>query len=176
MFFYKKLTHEVLLPPINFGKTLKETIRRKLIDEVEGTCLSKLGFVVCVTDIDDTDIGKGMVEYETGCASFMVQYGAMLFRPFKNEVLDATVYSVNQLGFFCKAGPLQVFVTRHSMPGDMREGYNAAQDMWASEDGEVEIRRGCVVRLRITGLTIDANKISGVGNIRDDFLGVIELP
>ena len=91
-------------------------------------------------------------------------------------MLDANVTSVNQLGFFCKAGPLQIFVTRHNMPADMREGYKASVDMWVSNDQEVEIKKGCVVRLRIMGLSMEATRITAVGNISDDFLGVIELP
>uniref|UniRef100_A0A7S2HLJ0 DNA-directed RNA polymerase II subunit RPB7 n=2 Tax=Octactis speculum TaxID=3111310 RepID=A0A7S2HLJ0_9STRA len=177
MFFYKKLRHEVLISPEYLGPKLKQTIRRRLIDEIEGSCINKIGYVVCVTDINDTtDIEAGLIEYETGHTSFMVTYGAVLFRPFKNEVLDATVTTVNQLGFFCKAGPLQVFVSRYNLPGDIREGFDPNQDMWVSEDGEVEIKRGCVVRLRIMGLAMEASKINAVGNMRDDFLGVIELP
>ena len=176
MYFFKHLRHEVLLTPECFGPRLKNVIRRKLSDEVEGTCIQGIGYVVCVMDVEDENIGKGLVEYETGNASFMVTYGAILFRPFDKEVLDATVTSVNQLGFFCKAGPLQIFVSRHNMPGDMREGFNAATDMWVSQDGVVEVKRGCVVRLRIMGLAMEAAKITAVGNISDDFLGVIELP
>ena len=36
MYFFKKLRHEVLLSPECFGPKLKDVIRRKLIDEVEG--------------------------------------------------------------------------------------------------------------------------------------------
>ena len=141
-----------------------------------GTCIKKVGYVVCVCEINDDEIGQGLLEYETGNASFVVSYGAVLFRPFTEEVLDANVTSVNQLGFFCKAGPLQIFVTRHNMPADMREGYKASVDMWVSNDQEVEIKKGCVVRLRIMGLSMEATRITAVGNISDDFLGVIELP
>ena len=36
MYFFKNLRHEVLLSPECFGPKLKDVIRRKLIDEVEG--------------------------------------------------------------------------------------------------------------------------------------------
>ena len=33
---------------------------------------------------------------------------AVVFRPFKGEVLDAIVTTVNKMGFFAEVGPLQV--------------------------------------------------------------------
>ena len=33
---------------------------------------------------------------------------AVVFRPFKGEVLDAVVTTVNKMGFFAEVGPLQV--------------------------------------------------------------------
>ncbi len=38
---------------------------------------------------------------------------AIVFRPFKGEVLDATVSQVNKVGMFTQIGPLSCFVSRH---------------------------------------------------------------
>jgi DNA-directed RNA polymerase II subunit RPB7 len=75
-------------------------------------------------------------------------------------------------GFFCMAGPLRVFVSRFMMPDDVDEFQNE-NHTWVSQDKEVEIRAGCGVRLRIMGVSIDANAISAVGTIKDDHLGLI---
>ena len=40
--------------------------------------------------------------------TFPVRYKAVVFRPFKGEVLDAVVTTVNKMGFFAEVGPLQV--------------------------------------------------------------------
>jgi len=49
-----------------------------------------------VTDIGS--IGKGKIREGTGSAVFHVQYTCLVFRPFKGEVLDAVVSSVNKVG------------------------------------------------------------------------------
>ena len=40
--------------------------------------------------------------------TFPIRYMAVVFRPFKGEVLDAIVTTVNKMGFFAEVGPLQV--------------------------------------------------------------------
>lgn len=64
--------------------------------QVEGTCSSLYGFMLMVTDIGS--IGKGKIREGTGSAVFHVQYTCLVFRPFKGEVLDAVVSSVNKVG------------------------------------------------------------------------------
>ena len=43
-----------------------------------------------------------------GLVMFPIKYSAVVFRPFKGEVLDAIVTTVNKMGFFAEVGPLQV--------------------------------------------------------------------
>jgi DNA-directed RNA polymerase II subunit RPB7 len=59
------------------------------------------------------------------------------------------------------------------MPEDMRFD-NEKGDAWVSTDGEVEIREGSIVRLRILGVSVDAGQMSAMGTIKDAFLG--QLP
>lgn len=57
---------------------------------------------------------QGIVRQDgTGFATFKVAYQAIVCRPYKGEVLDAVVTSVNKMGFFAEAGPLQIFVSNH---------------------------------------------------------------
>ena len=50
--------------------------------------------MLMVTDIGK--IGKGKIREGTGSAVFHVEYTCLVFRPFKGEVLDAVVVSVNK--------------------------------------------------------------------------------
>ena len=51
------------------------------------------------------------VAYAYYALSFSSQ--AIVFRPFKGEVLDAIVTQVNKVGLFTQIGPLSCFVSRH---------------------------------------------------------------
>uniref|UniRef100_A0A061RKD0 Protein rpb-7 n=1 Tax=Tetraselmis sp. GSL018 TaxID=582737 RepID=A0A061RKD0_9CHLO len=56
MFFYLALDREVELHPQFFGPRLRQTLEEKLKQTVEGTCSSKYGFIICVTQLHS--VGK----------------------------------------------------------------------------------------------------------------------
>lgn len=94
-FFQISLEHEILLHPRYFGPQLLETVKQKLYTEVEGTCTGKYGFVIAVTTIDQ--IGSGVILPGQGFVVYPVKYKAIVFRPFKGEVLDAVVKQINKV-------------------------------------------------------------------------------
>ena len=63
---------------------------------IECLFLFRYGFVIAVTTIDN--IGGGMVQPSRGFVIYPVKYKAIVFRPFKGEVLDAVVTQVNKVG------------------------------------------------------------------------------
>lgn len=80
------------MEPMSFGKNLKEQIRKRLRDDVEGTVHESLGVIIAVLEYsEDNDSEEGIIEYETGMASFVLSYSAIVFRPFKDQVLDGKV-------------------------------------------------------------------------------------
>jgi len=174
MFYVKTLEHEIELEPIHFGPKLRATIVRLLKEEVEGLALATYGYVVNVIEVPEDQIRSGIIEYDTGNVIFYVKYTALLLRPFLNEVVDATVSQCNTLGFFAYVGPLRIFVSKHSMPEDMMNGYDAEKDAWVSDDQEVEIKQSCGVRLKIKGRTVEQGNITAIGTIKDNYLGVID--
>lgn len=62
--------------------------------------------------VTDDHIQLGTIEFDTGFVNVVAVYRAICFRPFVNEVLDAAVSHVTELGFFAEVGPLEVFVSR----------------------------------------------------------------
>jgi DNA-directed RNA polymerase II subunit RPB7 len=174
MFFLKAMERVVTLPPQFFGPALRETLERKLVDEVEGTCSGRFGYVVLVQDV--SDIGQGRIQDgASGGATFSVKYTCLAFKPFKGEVLDAVVTQVNKMGFFAEAGPLQIFVSNHHIPDDF-SFQTSAGPMYCSEDGEVRVQKDCEVRLRVIGTRVDAAEIFALGSMKEDYLGVTADP
>jgi DNA-directed RNA polymerase subunit E'/Rpb7 len=55
----------------------------------------RYGFVIAVTSIDN--IGAGLIQPGQGFVVYPVKYKAIVFRPFKGEVLDAVVTQVNKV-------------------------------------------------------------------------------
>ncbi|KAJ8978016.1 hypothetical protein NQ317_002778 [Molorchus minor] len=130
MFYHISLEHEILLHPQYFGPQLLEKVKTKLYTEVEGTCTGKYGFVIAVTTIDS--IGAGLILPGQGFVVYPVKYKAIVFRPFKGEVLDARRWS------FCP---------------------NVNPQCYKTKDEDVVIHAEGEIRLKIVGTRVDASGI-----------------
>ena len=101
MFFHIVLEKNIQLAPKYFGPQLRQTLHQKLAADVEGQCTGRYGYIITVTKV--INIGKGQINDSNGHATFPVKYKAIVFRPFKNEVLDAVVTTVNKVMSFTKS-------------------------------------------------------------------------
>ena len=139
--------------------------------QVEGSCTGRHGFIIMITGL--THVSEGMVTDDgTARAKFHVKYSCIAFRPFKGEVLDATVTQVNKFGFFAEAGPLSLFVSNQLIEDDMTSE-SVDENACVSADGEVRIQKNAEVRVRVVGMRIDASEIFCIATIKEDYLGVI---
>ena len=96
MYFVKKLRRDILLEPRFLGSRLKESVRARIREELEGQCLGKNGYVITILSIEDSDIRPGLVDNDTGSVSVAVWYSALLLRPFRNEVVDTVVVTASE--------------------------------------------------------------------------------
>lgn len=67
--------------------------------------------MIAVTHIDN--IGCGLILPGQGFVVYTVKYKAIVFRPFKGEVLEAVVTQLNKVGMFAEIGPLSCFISHH---------------------------------------------------------------
>lgn len=169
MFYHLELNHELSLHPRYFGDQLVETVKQKLFCDVEGTCTGKYGFVIAITSIDS--IGDGMIESSTGFATYQLKFKAIVFRPFKNEVLDGVVEQVNKVGIFVKTGPLSCFISRHSIPSDMTFDSALGSGCYKTDDNSLTIQAGTHIRYKVVGTRVDASDIFAIATLMDDYLG-----
>ncbi|KAF7467140.1 DNA-directed RNA polymerase II subunit RPB7 [Marmota monax] len=157
MFYHISLEHEILLHPRYFGPNLLNTVKQKLFTEVEGTCTGKYGFVIAVTTIDN--IGAGVIQPGRGFVLYPVKYKAIVFRPFKGEVVDAVVTQVNKVGLFTEIGPMSCFISRHSIPSEMEFDPNSNPPCYKTMDEDIVIQQEDDIRLKIVGTRVDKNDI-----------------
>ncbi|KAG7878530.1 hypothetical protein KL925_004431 [Ogataea polymorpha] len=152
MFFIKDLSLNLTLHPSYFGPQMNQYLQQKLLTDVEGTCTGQFGYIICVLDSMSIDVGKGkIVPGQQGYAEFEVKYRAVVWKPFKGEVVDAIVSSVNNMGFFADVGPLSVFISKHLIPKDMKYTPSHTPPAYISEDQV--IMKGSKVRIKIIALT-----------------------
>jgi DNA-directed RNA polymerase II subunit RPB7 len=153
---------------------MREYLKQKLLQDVEGTCTGQYGYIICILDIDLPDkvqISPGKIIPGNGLAEFEVKYSAIIFKPYKGEVVDAIVVNVNKMGFFAEVGPLTVFVSSHMIPSDMKFDPTSNPPAFVSEDQVID--KSCRVRLKILGLRMDVTEIHAIGTVKEDYLGIL---
>ena len=103
-------------------------LESKLYADVEGTCSGQFGYIIAVVSI--LDIGTGMVLPGSGQAEFITRYRAIVFKPFKGEVVDGVVNNVNKV---CCSG----FVLSYCLES------NVTDIQWVRSRSEDGLLRGC---------------------------------
>ena len=109
MFFVKVLEHRIHLHPSFFGAQASDYILDQLYRDREG---SNTGTMMIVAIIDVDDISEPKIVPGSGYAEYDVSYRAIVWRPFRGEVVDGLVSSVVNNGFFVDVGGLSVFVSK----------------------------------------------------------------
>jgi len=140
-FFNVPLERNLLLEPKWFGPKMREVLHERLRAEVEGTCSGRYGFVVLVTSI--TDVGEGVIQDTSAHAKFTVSYDALVFRPFKGEVLDCVITSVNKARF---PDPALVATSCPAQPGQPQAAWLLLTPLarrWASSQRRGRCRCLC---------------------------------
>jgi DNA-directed RNA polymerase II subunit RPB7 len=159
MFFHvKNLKKNLEVDPKDYGPKLVDTIKRKLIQEVENTCSERYGFILKVVKFNIERLeGKinptGM--YPGGTAVFTIPYEAVVFKAFRGEVINGIVKTSAVQGVFVQCGPLNVFIARSNLTDDTNQlAWNPENSppCWMSPDQRIIIKDGSHLRLKIIGI------------------------
>lgn len=84
MFFLKDEERTVTLHPSFFGPNIKEYIKQQLFTDVEGQIFGDY-FTIAV--MEQMEISDGKVVPGSGFAEYTVHYRAVVWKPFKGEVV-----------------------------------------------------------------------------------------
>ena len=57
------------------------------------------------------DISDGRIQDTSGDVIYKVKFKALVFRPFKDEVLDGEVIEITDNGFMIESGPIKSFIS-----------------------------------------------------------------
>lgn len=189
VFFVQAMRQTVIVPPSALGPKLKEHVREALYRSVEGMPISHAGaqavaadgtplgssngagFIVAVTRFSEDEIRGGVIDHMNGHVKYILRFNALVFRPFRNEVMDAVVTSVTDLGIRAEAGPTDVFIGRPHMPMDME--LVAADSSYTSNETGVKLRVGSAIRVKVLGVASHGSMTHVVASINEPFLGLL---
>lgn len=175
MFFILNLKKNLKLTPEYLGKRINKHLANLLNNAVEGSFDTKFGYIVKV--LKHEKIGEGKVQDTSGDVLFPLLYKALVFMPYKGEVVDAIVHQVMEVGFTATLGPMSMFVASQNIAADYYlEPEARPHPRWVnkSEPSKV-IQVGGDVRLRIMSVRVNGNEMMGVCEMSESYLGPISI-
>lgn len=102
------MTKTIELTPNFFQGDIRKTLQRRLHQEEEGRCVPNYGYIIAIIRVHH--VGKGKIKAGTGSSYFTIEYTAVVFKPFKGEIIDGIIYEINTIGIRAYIGPADVFI------------------------------------------------------------------
>ena len=135
MFFVHEMEERIPLHPSYFSSEAPDSIRELLYKKKEGT---NTGTMMIVRIIGILEISEPKVMPGTGMAMYTISYRAVVWQPFRGEVVDGEVSQVVNNGFFVDVGALSVFVSKavslRSEEDLWRDGFMGTGADWRCTD------------------------------------------
>ncbi|KAK3062925.1 hypothetical protein LTS18_003085 [Coniosporium uncinatum] len=103
-------------------------------------------------------------------AEYTIHFKAVVWKPYKGEIVDGQVASVVDSGFFVDVGPLSVFVAKAMIPSDIKYDGNATPPQW-TDNGDQVIEKGTHIRVKIKGIRGEIGAMYAIATIKEDYLG-----
>jgi len=172
---FKMITLEdtIRIPPDKFGNPLTVVGHEQLKMKYEGMVDEELGYVVAVTKIQVSPVGK--IIPGDGATYHKVKFSLLAFLPRLQEVVEGEVVEIADFGAFVRIGPLDALLHVSQLLDDFIS-YDEKQGVLIGKETRRKLSTGDHVRVRITAVSLGRGGSSGKIGVtaRQPFLGKLD--
>jgi len=167
------LEDTIRIPPERFGDPLEKVGYDQLKIKYEGMVDEELGYVIAVTDIKVSQIGK--ILPGDGATHHKATFSLLTFYPKIQEIVEGEVVEVADFGAFIRIGPIDALLHVSQILDDFIS-YDEKQGVLMGKETKRRVTAGDHMRVRITAVSIGRGGESGKVGVtsRQPFLGKIE--
>ncbi|MCW4028186.1 MAG: DNA-directed RNA polymerase [Candidatus Bathyarchaeota archaeon] len=173
MFKLITLQDTIRIPPETFGNPLEKVGREQVKQKYEGVVDEELGYVIAVTGIEVSPIGK--IIPGDGATYHKVTFSLLTFYPIIQEVVEGDVVEIADFGAFVRIGPVDALLHVSQLMDDYIS-YDEKQGVLLGKETKRKLTTGDQVRVRITAVSLGRAGSSGKIGVtaRQPFLGKLE--
>ena len=173
MFKLITLQDTIRIPPETFGNPLEKVGREQVKHKYEGIMDEELGYVIAVTGIQVSPIGK--IIPGDGATFHKVNFSLLTFYPVIQEVVEGDVVEIADFGAFIRIGPIDALLHVSQLMDDFIS-YDEKQGVLLGKESKRKLTSGDQVRVRITAVSLGRAGSSGKIGVtaRQPFLGKLE--
>jgi DNA-directed RNA polymerase subunit E' len=173
MFKLITLQDTIRIPPETFGNPLEKVGKEQVKAKYEGIVDEELGYVIAVTAIDVSPIGK--IIPGDGATFHKVNFSILTFYPVIQEVVEGDVVEIADFGAFVRIGPVDALLHVSQLMDDYIS-YDEKQGVLLGKETKRKLTSGDQVRVRITAVSLGRAGSSGKIGVtaRQPFLGKLD--
>ena len=173
MFKLITLQDTIRIPPETFGNPLEKVGREQVKQKYEGVVDEELGYVIAVTSIEVSPIGK--IIPGDGATYHKVSFSLLTFYPVIQEIVEGDVVEIADFGAFVRIGPVDALLHVSQLMDDYIS-YDEKQGVLLGKETKRKLTAGDQVRVRITAVSLGRAGSSGKIGVtaRQPFLGKLE--
>jgi DNA-directed RNA polymerase subunit E' len=173
MFKLITLQDTIRIPPETFGNPLETVGRQQVKQKYEGVVDEELGYVIAVTSIEVSPIGK--IIPGDGATFHKVSFSLLTFYPIIQEVVEGDVVEIADFGAFVRIGPVDALLHVSQLMDDYIS-YDEKQGVLLGKETKRKLTAGDQVRVRITAVSLGRAGSSGKIGVtaRQPFLGKLD--
>jgi len=167
------LEDSVRIPPEKFGEPLQQVAREQLKLQYEGLVDDELGYVIAVTEITISPIGK--IIPGDGATHHKVSFSLLTFYPKIQEIVEGEVVEIADFGAFVRVGPVDALIHVSQIMDDFIS-YDDRQGVLMGKESKRKITTGDQMRVRTTAVSLGRGGSFGKIGVtaRQPFLGKLE--
>ena len=173
MFKLITLQDTIRIPPETFGNPLEKVGREQVKQKYEGVVDEELGYVIAVTTIEVSPIGK--IIPGDGATYHKVSFSLLTFYPVIQEIVEGDVVEIADFGAFLRIGPVDALLHVSQLMDDYIS-YDEKQGVLLGKESKRKLQAGDQVRVRITAVSLGRAGSSGKIGVtaRQPFLGKLD--
>ncbi len=173
MFKLVTLQDTIRIPPETFGNPIGKVGLDQVKAKYEGMVDEDLGYVIAVTRVDVSPIGK--IIPGDGATYHKVNFALLTFFPVIQEIVEGDVVEIADFGAFLRIGPVDALLHVSQLMDDYIS-YDEKQGVLQGKETKRKLASGDQVRVRITAVSLGRAGTSGKIGVtaRQPFLGKLD--
>jgi len=173
MFKLVTLQDTIRIPPETFGNPLGKVGKDQVKAKYEGMVDEELGYVIAVTRVDVSPIGK--IIPGDGATYHKVTFSLLTFYPVLQEIVEGDVAEIADFGAFLRIGPVDALLHVSQLMDDYIS-YDEKQGVLQGKETKRKVASGDQIRVRITAVSLGRAGSSGKIGVtaRQPFLGKLD--
>lgn len=151
---YKMVTIEdtVRIPPKMLSEDMQKVVEDIVRHTFEGKYRKDCGVIVVTDNVKP--VGDGIIVHGDGAIYQKVKFGALVFMPVLQEVVDGLVCEIVEFGAFCHIGPLDALIHMSQIMNDYIE-VDVDNERLIGKETKRVLTVGSKVRARIVAVSIN---------------------